>query len=184
MTYPPGLVEHNVDPPMLDIFFGAACSVPSPEGHLVDTTWKGNTLRPRQNGRHFAADIFKYILLNENVWIVTEISLTFAAKGSINNASSLSQIMVWRHPGDKPLSEPMMVTLLALICVDRPLWVKLVTNEFTTKITIICQASLRINLNRDNTNYKNYILFCCIYGPLFWRYVGDNTVFAIKWART
>ena len=29
-----------------------------------------NTLRPRQNGRHFAEDIFKCIFLNENVWIV------------------------------------------------------------------------------------------------------------------
>ena len=28
-----------------------------------------NTLRPRQNGRHFPDDIFKWILLNENVWI-------------------------------------------------------------------------------------------------------------------
>ena len=28
-----------------------------------------NTLRPRQNGRHFADDIFKCIFLNENVWI-------------------------------------------------------------------------------------------------------------------
>ena len=27
------------------------------------------TLRPRQNGRHFPDDIFKYIFLNENVWI-------------------------------------------------------------------------------------------------------------------
>ena len=26
-----------------------------------------NTLRPRQNGRHFADDIFKSIFLNENV---------------------------------------------------------------------------------------------------------------------
>ena len=28
-----------------------------------------NTLRPRQNERHSAEDIFKYIFLNENVWI-------------------------------------------------------------------------------------------------------------------
>ena len=26
-------------------------------------------LGPRQKGRHFAGDIFKYIFLNENVWI-------------------------------------------------------------------------------------------------------------------
>ena len=28
--------------------------------------------------------------------------------------------MVWCRPGDKPLSEPMMVSLLTRICVTRP----------------------------------------------------------------
>ena len=32
--------------------------------------------------------------------------------------------MAWRRPGDKPLSEPMMVRLLAHVCVTRPQWVK------------------------------------------------------------
>ena len=40
-----------------------------------------NTLRPRQNGRHFAYAIFKYIFLNENVWI----SLKFFPKVRINS---------------------------------------------------------------------------------------------------
>ena len=31
--------------------------------------------------------------------------------------------MAWRGPGDKPLSEPMMVTLLRHICITRPQWV-------------------------------------------------------------
>ena len=44
-----------------------------------------NTLRPRQNGRHFADDLFKCIFLNENVWIPIEISLKFVPKGSIKN---------------------------------------------------------------------------------------------------
>ena len=34
-----------------------------------------NTLRPRQNGRHFADDTLRCIFLNENVWILTKISL-------------------------------------------------------------------------------------------------------------
>ena len=65
-----------------------------------------NTLRPRQNGRHFTDDIFKCILLNENVWIMIKISLKFVPKGPINNIPVLVQIMAWRRPGDKPLSEP------------------------------------------------------------------------------
>ena len=32
--------------------------------------------------------------------------------------------MAWRRPGAKPLSEPMMVSLLTHICVTRPQWVK------------------------------------------------------------
>ena len=33
------------------------------------------------------------------------------------------QIMAWRRQGDKPLSEPMMASLLTHICVTRPQWV-------------------------------------------------------------
>ena len=84
-----------------------------------------NTLRPRQNGRHFPDDIFKCIFLNENAWIAIKISLKFVLKGSINNNPALVQIMAWRWPGDKPLSEPMMVSLLTHICVTRPQWVNL-----------------------------------------------------------
>ena len=82
-----------------------------------------NTLRPRQNGRHFADDIFKRIFLNENVWIPIKISLKFVHKGPIINIPALVQIMAWRRSGDKPLSEPMMVSLPTHICVTRPQWV-------------------------------------------------------------
>ena len=82
-----------------------------------------NTLRPRQYGRHFADDIFKSIFLNENVWIPFKISLKFVPKGRINNIPALVQVMAWCRPGDKPLSEPMMVSLPTHICVTRPQWV-------------------------------------------------------------
>ena len=83
-----------------------------------------NTLRPRQNGRRFTDDTFKRIFLNENVRISIKISLMFVPKGPINNIPALVQIMAWRRPGDKPLSESMMVNLLTHICVTRPQWVK------------------------------------------------------------
>ena len=35
--------------------------------------------------------------------------------------------MAWRRPGDKPLSEPVMVILLTHICVTRAQWVKCIT---------------------------------------------------------
>ena len=40
------------------------------------------------------------------------ITLKFVPKGQINNIPALRQIMAWRQPGDKPLSEPMMFSLL------------------------------------------------------------------------
>ena len=44
-----------------------------------------NTLRPRQNGRHLADDIFKGIFLNENSSISINISLKFVPQGRIYN---------------------------------------------------------------------------------------------------
>ena len=82
-----------------------------------------NTLRPRQNGRHFPDNILKCFFLNENVWISIKISLKFVPKGPINNNPALIQIMAWRRPGDKPLSETMLASLLMHICVTRPQWV-------------------------------------------------------------
>ena len=86
-----------------------------------------NALRPRQNGRHFPDDISKCIFLNENVWISINISLKFVLRGPINHIPTSVQVMAWRRPGDKPLSEPMMVRLPTHICVTRPQWVKLYT---------------------------------------------------------
>ena len=82
-----------------------------------------NTLRPRQDGRHFTDDTFKPIFMNENIRISIKISLKFVSKVPINNIPALIQIMAWRRLGDKPLSEPMMVYLLTYICVTRPQWV-------------------------------------------------------------
>ena len=81
-----------------------------------------NTLRPRQNGRHFPDDIFKWIFLNQNVWISINISLKFVPSGPINNIPTWVQVMAWCRPGDKPLSEAMVVRLPTHICVTRPQW--------------------------------------------------------------
>ena len=48
----------------------------------------------------------------------------FVSKGPIDNIPALVEIMAWRWPGDKPLSETMMVSLLRHICVTQPQWVK------------------------------------------------------------
>ena len=101
--------------PMLSKFYDATYGVTRP--------YAFNTLRPRQNGLHFADDIFKYIFLNEDVRISIKISLIFVPKDPINNIPALVQIMAWPRPGDKPLSESMMVSLLTHICVAQHQWV-------------------------------------------------------------
>ena len=52
--------------------------------------------------------------------IPTEISLKFVPKDPINNTPALVQIIAWRRPGDKPLSESMAVSSLTHICVTQP----------------------------------------------------------------
>ena len=79
-----------------------------------------NTSRPRQNDRYFSDDNFKGIFLNENIYILINMSLKFVPNGPINNIPSLDQIMACHRPGDKPLSEALMVCLLTHICVTWP----------------------------------------------------------------
>ena len=135
-----------------------ACMSWSSSVYIVVCCWEChnellfNTLRPRQNGCHFAGDIFKCIFLNENVWIPIKISPKFVPKGPINNIPTLVQIMAWRRPGDKPLSEPMMVSLLRHICVTRPQWVKelgiLTVKDFTNIVLLsLCIDSIIISMS-------------------------------------
>ena len=82
-----------------------------------------NTMRLRQNGRHFPDNIFKCFFFNENVWISDDDFTYLVIKGPINNITALVQIMAWHWPGKRLVSEPMMLSLLMHICVTRPLWI-------------------------------------------------------------
>ena len=98
-----------------------------------------DTLRPRQNCR-FADDIFKCIFLNENVWISLKISLKisqFVPNVLINYIPSLVKKIAWCRPCYKPLSEPMMVSLLTHICVTQPQWVNRLIIQMHLRVTII-----------------------------------------------
>ena len=111
---------------------------PTPPPPLLEV----NSLRPRPNRRHFADDIFKCIFENGNERISPRISRKFVPKVWINNIPALVQIMAWRRPGDKSLSEPMMVSLLTHICVTRPQWVK---SECTWVILNSLPTQLQLN---------------------------------------
>ena len=119
---------------------------PSSETRVFDT------LRPRRNEQHFADDIFKRIFFNENVWSSIKISLKFVPKGPITNILALVQIMAWRRSGDKPLSEPMMVSLLTHIYVTRPQWV----NSLWPSDGIWCHR---------NSSKLVYVTACCLMAP-------------------
>ena len=102
----------------------------------------GFTLMPRQFGRHFAYDIFKCIFFNENVWFPIEMSLKVVPRDPIANIPSLVQIMAWRRPGDKPLSEAMMVSLLTYTVNASLGLIKLINlgniNQIFTNDIMIC----------------------------------------------
>ena len=89
-------------------------------------------LRPSQNRRHFAGDIFECIFFNENSWSSLTISLKFVFKIRINDTPALVQIMTWRRPGDKPLFESMVVSLLTHTWVTRPQWVNVLVKMLHT----------------------------------------------------
>ena len=85
--------------------------------------WRINTLRPIQNGRHSPDDISICIFLNENCCTFIKTLLKFVPTGQSNNIPALAQIMACRLVGAKPLSEPVVFSLLTHICVTRPQWV-------------------------------------------------------------
>ena len=95
-----------------------------------------NTLRLRQNDWHFTEDIFKHIFWTENVcWIPMIIALNFVLKVPINNSPALDQIMAWCRPGDKPLSEPKMISLTTHLCIIWAQWVKGTWNSYVHILT-------------------------------------------------
>ena len=119
-----------------------------------------NTLRPRQDGRHFPDDILKWIFLNENLLISIKISLKFVPMGPISNIPALVQIMAWRRPGDKPLSELMMVSSPTHICITRPQWINAGTTKILHKIssTILNNIIWSVQIRFQIVN--NYETFC------------------------
>ena len=81
------------------------------------------------------AAIFQTTFSNGHSWMkMYEFWLTFhyiSLMVPINNIPTLIQVIAWRRPGDKPLSEPMMVRLPTHMCVTRPQWVNCYTDSLT-----------------------------------------------------
>ena len=77
--------------------------------------WKMPPFCWRHIQMHFLE--LKYLNINK------KISLWYVFKSPIDNISALGHIMAWRRLGDKPLNEPIMVSLQMHICVTLPQWV-------------------------------------------------------------
>ena len=67
--------------------FHAQCGGFSPGEYIG--MYPFDTLRPEQNGRHFADDIFRCIFVNEKFCILIKISLKFVPKDPIDNNPAL-----------------------------------------------------------------------------------------------
>ena len=111
-----------------------------------------NTLRPRQNGRHFPDEILKWMFVNKNELILNNISWKFVPRGPINNMPPLVQIMAWRRPGDKLLSEPMMVLVTDI-------YMRHSVSETTRLKTREASFTDRCYLNQ-NPDYNMYMQLC------------------------
>ena len=70
--------------------------------------------------RHFQMHFLEWKCMN----FADDITEVCSNKGPINHLPALVQIMVWHRPGDKPLSEPMMVRLPIHIYATRPWWIE------------------------------------------------------------
>ena len=81
-----------------------------------------NTLRPRQNGRHFADDTFKRIFVNENVRISIKVSLKLFLRVQWTILQHCFRL--WLGAAQL-LSEPMLACSPSHICVSRPQWINL-----------------------------------------------------------
>ena len=118
-----------------------------------------NTLRLRQDGHHFADNIFTCIFFNENCCILIKILLKCVCSAPIDNNPALVQIMAWRRSGDKPLSEPMMDNLPMHICITRPQWVK-PNQAITVQLDV---DTLFIQTWIETLNSYKHLLCICIY---------------------
>ena len=123
--------------------------------------------------------MFKCIFLNKNVWIPIDISLKFVPNGSINNNPVLFQLMAWRRPGDKPFSEPMMVSSLTHICLTRPQWVK---GQQADMITVMSHEGHGISNNQQLSFIQQIVLTLntmpklSINGPLSGEFICNGQI--------
>ena len=114
-----------------------------------------NTLRLRQNGRHFPKDVFYCFFLTEILWISDNISLNYVPLGLVDNMPSLVQNKAWRRISDKPLPDQWWFSLLTQICVTRPQWVNRISLfeiTYNYNIHLIYIYIMNLSITRQKIN--------------------------------
>ena len=76
------------------------------------------TLRPEQDGRHFADDILKGMFLKENDCISIQIMMRLIPKGPIDSKWVWVQVMAWCLFSANPLLKPIVTQFTDLIYVS------------------------------------------------------------------
>ena len=119
---------NEIEPPTLAAYFPK--TLPLGDTEYSENTWLILTLlMPRllASTGHQQAWYWqhRFIIFLSFSWMkILELRLNFFPKSPINNIRALVQIIAWRRPADKPLSEPKVVRLPMHICITLPQWVK------------------------------------------------------------
>ena len=69
----------------------------------------------------------------------------FVPKGPVNNIPAFVQTMAWRRPTDKPLPEPMKISLLTYICVTLPQCVKVKSQSYLLSTSLVAIINMTTN---------------------------------------
>ena len=118
-----------------------------------------------------------------NVWISNKISLNFVPRGLIDNNTALDQMMARHRTGDKPLSEPRLVTH---ICFTRPRWVKEILQGDVSVLWWYCNIIIKHWWDMRE-NISIYSFSCCAYFVAcmpHWNKSIANIKMAFKTAKT
>ena len=105
-------------------------------------------------------DTCKHIFLNENVRIAIEMSLKCVPKDPIDNKPALVEIMAWRWPGDKPLSEPMLAWV-----TNRYMLHSAAMSYGVSVVGIKCDMAFIVPMHRNKPNIT-YLLTVGILGKM------------------
>ena len=132
------------------------------------------------------SNAFSWMKMHE--WISLKISLKLVPKGPINNIPALVQVMAWRRPGEKPLTEPMVVKLQTLglnelitnhyhqVLNGCPQWTQITASKGTVTLNITKPHIAHSVGISPQKIYSKYFTNICKYAVKFINDLASTTV--------